>query len=94
MGPGGRAGRPGRVRGVQAGLHAAGAGQFVVLDFDAVRSIGQGNGTCVEMADLPDGRVAARNSTDPDGTTVVFTRPEILAWISGVKAGEFDDLAR
>lgn len=51
-----------------------------------------GNGSCVEMAGLPDGRVAVRNSTDPDGPTVLFTRPEMLAWINGVKAGEFDDL--
>lgn len=50
------------------------------------------DGTCVEIADLPDGRVAVRNSTDPDGPTLLFTRPEMLAWVNGVKAAEFDDL--
>lgn len=55
-------------------------------------SFSGGNGSCVEVADLPDGRIAVRNSTDPDGPTVLFTRSEMLAWITGVKAGEFDDL--
>jgi len=52
----------------------------------------QGNGTCVEVADLSDGRIAVRNSTDPHGPTVQFTRAEMRAWIKGCKAGEFDDL--
>lgn len=51
------------------------------------------DGTCFEVADLSDGRIAVRNSTDPDGPTAMFARPEMLAWIKGVKAGEFDDLA-
>jgi hypothetical protein len=50
-------------------------------------------GTCVEVAALPDGRVAVRNSNHPDGGAVCFTRAEMHAWIQGVKAGEFDDLA-
>jgi uncharacterized protein DUF397 len=39
---------------------------------------------------LVDGRVAVRNSNRPDDEVVVFDRPEIAAWIAGVKAGEFD----
>lgn len=48
------------------------------------------NGTCVEVGVLADGRVAVRNSTRPDDGVVVFSRPELAAWIAGVKAGEFD----
>ncbi len=54
---------------------------------------GAGNGGgCVEVAALPDGRVAVRNSNHPDAGTVLFTRAEMHAWIMGVKTGEFDDL--
>ncbi len=48
--------------------------------------------TCVEVAALPDGRIAVRNSNHPDAGAVFFTRAEMNAWIKGVKAGEFDDL--
>ncbi len=51
------------------------------------------NGTCVEVAALPDGHIAVRNSNRPHDGLVLFTRAEMHAWISGVKAGEFDDLA-
>lgn len=50
------------------------------------------NGTCVEVAVCPDGRIAVRNSNHPDEGPVLFTRAEMNAWIRGVKAGEFDDL--
>lgn len=50
------------------------------------------NGSCVELAPLPDGRVAVRNSNAPDAGTVLFTRAELRAWVQGTKAGEFDDL--
>jgi hypothetical protein len=52
------------------------------------------NGNCVEVAALPDGRVAVRDSKDPLGATLLFTRAEIAAWVQGVRAGEFDDLTR
>ena len=50
------------------------------------------NGTCVEVAALPDGHIAVRNSNHPDEGMVLFTRAEMSAWMNGVKAGEFDDL--
>jgi hypothetical protein len=50
------------------------------------------NGTCVEVATLPDGHIAVRNSNRPHDAVVLFTRAEMNAWISGVKAGEFDDV--
>lgn len=52
----------------------------------------QGNGNCVEMAALPDGRVAVRDSKDPNGAVLTFTRSEIRAWVAGARDGEFDDL--
>ncbi len=50
------------------------------------------NGTCVEVAALPDEHIAIRNSKHPDDGTILFTPAEINAWISGIKAGELDDL--
>jgi hypothetical protein len=51
------------------------------------------NGDCVELADLPAGDVAVRNSRDPRGPALIYTRAEIAAFLAGAKAGEFDDLA-
>jgi len=50
------------------------------------------NGDCVELARLPAGGVAVRNSRGPHGTALVYTRAEIVAFLRGAKAGEFDDL--
>ncbi|OZM82307.1 DUF397 domain-containing protein [Pseudonocardia sp. MH-G8] len=52
----------------------------------------QGNGNCVEMAALPDGRVGVRDSKDPSGPVLTFTRAELRAWLHGARSGEFDDL--
>jgi hypothetical protein len=49
-------------------------------------------GTCVELAGLPDGAIALRNSQHPDSPALVYTRAEIDAFIRGAKDGEFDDL--
>jgi hypothetical protein len=54
------------------------------------RSNSQGN--CVELARLPDGSVAVRNSRHPAGPALVYTRAEIEALIQGAKAGDFDSL--
>jgi uncharacterized protein DUF397 len=51
------------------------------------------NGDCVELAPLPAGPVAMRNSRDPRGPALIYTRAAIEALLDGVKAGEFDDLA-
>lgn len=50
------------------------------------------NGSCVEVAELPDGKVAVRNSRDSRGPALIYTPPEITAFIRGVKDGEFDYL--
>ncbi|MFD4630263.1 DUF397 domain-containing protein [Streptomyces sp. NPDC058284] len=51
-----------------------------------------GSGNCVELASLPQGEVAVRNSRHPDGPALVFTREEIAAFVTGVKDAEFDHL--
>jgi hypothetical protein len=51
------------------------------------------SGACVEVAGLPGGEVAVRNSRHPGGPALVYTRGEIAAFLAGAKAGEFDDLA-
>ncbi|GII60154.1 hypothetical protein Ssi03_18710 [Sphaerisporangium siamense] len=56
----------------------------------SVHSNSQGN--CVELAKLPDGGVAVRNSRYPDGPALIYTRDEIRALVLGVKDGEFDNL--
>lgn len=49
-------------------------------------------GNCVEMARLPGGDVAVRNSRYPDGPALVYTMAEIEALILGAKDGDFDNL--
>ena len=46
----------------------------------------------VEMARLPDGQVAVRNSAFPDGPALIYTRAEIEALIGGAQDGDFDAL--
>jgi hypothetical protein len=52
-----------------------------------------GNGACVELAPGRSGAVLLRDSKNPDGAVLTFTRAEIAAFLDGAKAGEFDDLA-
>ena len=52
-------------------------------------SLSFANGNCVEMATLPNGGVAMRDSKNPR-TILRFTRPEWDAFIAGVNNGEFD----
>ncbi|MFF5212591.1 DUF397 domain-containing protein [Streptosporangium sp. NPDC000396] len=49
-------------------------------------------GNCVELAELPDGSIAVRNSRFPGGPALIYTRDEIRALVLGVKDGEFDSL--
>ncbi len=45
-----------------------------------------GNGQCVEVATNLPGIVAVRDSKDPDGPKLIFTRTEWAAFVRGVKA--------
>ncbi len=53
---------------------------------------GGNGGSCVEAMKLRDGRVALRQSTDPDGPALIYTPHEIETFIQGAKAGEADFL--
>jgi Domain of unknown function (DUF397) len=52
------------------------------------------NGNCVEVAGLPGGVIAVRDSRHPDGPALVYTAAEMTAFIRGVKDGRFDYLMR
>jgi hypothetical protein len=47
------------------------------------------SGNCVEMAGLPAGGVAIRNSRYPDGPALIFTRAEWEAFVRGAQDGDF-----
>jgi hypothetical protein len=55
-------------------------------------SANSSDGVGVEMARLPDGQVAVRNSAFPDGPALIYTRAEIEALIGGAQDGDFDAL--
>lgn len=47
-------------------------------------------GQCVEVATNLPGGIAVRDSKDPDGPKLFFSRDEWKAFIDGVSIGEFD----
>jgi uncharacterized protein DUF397 len=47
---------------------------------------------CVEVAPLPEGGVAVRDSKDPAGAILSFTRREWTAFLDGLDKGEFEHL--
>jgi hypothetical protein len=50
------------------------------------------SGSCVEVAELPGGAIAVRNSRHPSGPALIYPRAEVAGFLTGVKNGEFDDL--
>lgn len=50
------------------------------------------SGNCVELASVPGAGIAVRNSRDPQGPALLYTRDELSAFIAGAKHGEFDEL--
>jgi hypothetical protein len=42
-------------------------------------------GNCVELAVLPDGRIAVRNSRNPDGPVLIHDRAELAALVAGAQ---------
>ncbi|MEV0260134.1 DUF397 domain-containing protein [Streptomyces sp. NPDC050617] len=53
---------------------------------------GPNGGSCVEAKKLSDGHIAVRQSTDPDGPALIYTKAEIKAFIQGARAGDADFL--
>jgi hypothetical protein len=49
------------------------------------------NGNCVEVA-LLGNEVAVRDSKNPHGAMLLFSRPEWKAFLDGARSGEFDDI--
>jgi Domain of unknown function (DUF397) len=47
------------------------------------------NGQCVEIASAA-GKIAIRDSKDPDGPILVYTPGEFRAFLDGARNGEFD----
>jgi hypothetical protein len=43
------------------------------------------NGNCVEVADLPSGEIVLRDSKDPEGQGLAFTRAEWDAFLNVVR---------
>jgi hypothetical protein len=54
------------------------------------RSSAQGN--CVEVARLPGGGVAMRNSRHPEGPALIFTSSEFEAFMLSARDGDFNNL--
>jgi hypothetical protein len=46
----------------------------------------------VELAALPGGEIAMRNSRFPVGPVLLYTQAEITAFLAGAKDGEFDHI--
>jgi uncharacterized protein DUF397 len=49
-------------------------------------------GACLEAKKLPDGRVALRQSADPNSPAIIVSPHEIRAFIEGAKTGLADEL--
>jgi hypothetical protein len=57
-------------------------------------SLSFSNGNCVEVASLPDDQIGVRNSRDAEGAVLRFTSDEWVAFLGGVRNGEFDRFGR
>jgi Domain of unknown function (DUF397) len=53
-------------------------------------SLSHANGNCVEIADLPGGQVAMRDSKDSTGPVLGFPSEEWKAFLGGIRNGEFN----
>jgi hypothetical protein len=67
------------------------AGQLPALSWQKSRRSNP-SGSCVEMAGLPNGEIAMRNSRDPEGPALIYTVDEIVAFLAGARDGDFDNL--
>ena len=59
-------------------------------DLHWFKSSASASGACVEVAHLPGGGVAVRDSKDRRKAPHVYTRREWEAFLTGAKNGEFD----
>lgn len=84
----GGAATPGRPNGSKTGKYA--------FDLSGARwrisSHSSGSGSCVELAALPAGHVAVRDSTDRSRPALVFDAAEWRAFTAAMADGQFADL--
>jgi hypothetical protein len=59
------------------------------MDADWRKSTLSNSGSCVEVA-FVDGRIAVRHTKDRSGPVLLFTPAEWIAFLGGVRKGEFD----
>lgn len=52
------------------------------------------SGECVELSRLTDSHIGVRCSQHPDGSTLVLSYDVMVAFIEGVKNGDFDEITR
>jgi len=64
--------------------------EYDVFNAEWITSRFCNNSACVQVAHLPGGMVAIRDSKDIARPPHVFDREEWAAFIAGAKAGEFD----
>jgi len=64
--------------------------EIVLSNLRWFKSSASASGACVEVAHLPGGGVAVRDSKDLSKAPHVYTRREWAAFVIGVKHGEFD----
>ena len=57
-----------------------------------LKAVASGSGACVEVASVPGGEVAMRDSKNPAGGMIVLSRAAFAGWVDGAKRGEFDHL--
>ena len=60
------------------------------MDLHWFKSSASGAGGCVEVAHLPQGGVALRDTKDRGKAPHVYTTDEWQAFLTGVRNGEFD----
>ena len=64
--------------------------EIVLSNLRWFKSSASASGACVEVAHLPGGGVAVRDSKDRSKAPHVYTRREWEAFVIGIKNGEFD----
>jgi hypothetical protein len=57
-------------------------------------ALSSAQGNCVEVAKLPSGEIAMRNSRHPEGAALIFTHSEFAAFVQGAKDDDFGSLLR
>ena len=62
------------------------------VGLDWRKASASGANGCVEVAPLPDGGVAVRDSKTVTGPVLAFTAHEWVSFLDGVTNGEFDHL--